>query len=257
MKYFLLSSQRSGSDLLRHSLLNLFEENTDGPDEWIMHPVTRKKLGLPDDLNKAKELILNNTQLLVDRMSPNSHRKIMYNHILNPYKLPKTVHIIHLIRKDSWAQAKSLWIMKQKKIPPHVNEETYKQLSIQNIKLQLNHNEVRNLAKKNLNEKQFWYQALVNRTNTLTLYYEDDLFDIEKFMKETVPKIEAFLKKKRVVKDFKFNLNKTSSLYTIENSNEFDEQNYIKEFYFDTNKINKVKYLKRRIKTMLKRLLSN
>lgn len=255
MKYFVLSTQRSGSDLLRHSLIHLFGENSDGPDEWIMHPTTRKNLGLPDNLSKAKELVLNNPQLLVDRMAFNSHRKVMYNHILDPDKLAKTIPIIHLIRKDVWAQAKSLWIMKQKIIPPHVDEEKYKQLSYKNIKLHLNHIEIRNLSKTMLNEKQYWYQALANRPNTLTLYYEDDLCDINTFMNSTLPRIEIFLNKKRVVEDYKFKFKKTSSLYMIENTEQFDEQKYSKYFYFDPNKSYKTKYLIRRMKILLKRFI--
>lgn len=251
MKYFLLSSQRSGSDLLRHLLLNVFGEHSDGPDEWIMHHITRKNLGLPKDFNTANELILKNVQLLIDRMSDNSHRKVMYNHILNPYKIPKKVLIIHLIRKDSWAQAKSLLVMKQKRVPPHVNEDTHKQLLNQNIKIHLNINEVRDIAKKMLNQKQFWYQALVGRSNTLTLYYEDDLSDITIFKHETITKIEEFLGRKRIIEDFNFPFKKTSSLYTIENLKEFDEQNDIKEFYFNPNAINKRAYLKMKLKLML------
>lgn len=218
MKYFLLSSQRSGSALLRHSLLNLFGENNDGPAEWIDSPITRRNLGLPEDFNRANEIVLNNTQLLVDRMSHNSHRKVMYNQILKPDNIPQIIPVIHLIRKDTWAQTKSSWIMRQKKSPPHVDDEAHQQLSSQNIKLQLLLKEVRNIAKMMLNQKHFWYQALIRRPNTLTLFYEDDLCDINIFMRETLPRIEAFLKKKRVIENFKFKFKKTSLLYTIENN---------------------------------------
>ena len=65
-------------------------------------------------------------------------------------------------------------------------------------------------------------------------------------------RIEAFLKKKRVVEDFNFSLKKTSSLYTIENLDPLDEEKYIKEFYFNPDKINKIKYIKEKLKLLLK-----
>lgn len=249
MKYFILSTQRSGSDLLRHSLISLYGEHSDGPDEWIMHPVTRKNLKLPEDLEDATELILRNPKLLVDRMSPNTHRKVMYSHIIHPNNLPDNLPIIHLIRKDSWAQAKSYWIMKQKIVPAHVNEQEYREVIKNDIYLNINYQDVKKLAKKFYKQKQNWYYPLKKRSNTLLLYYEKDIANSEVFKKITLPKIEAFLNKKRTKEDYVFPLKKTSLLYTIKNLNLKKEIILTRKYYFKPS----LKYwLKYKLKRILK-----
>lgn len=248
MKYLLLSSRRSGSALLKHSLMALFSENNDGPDEWIVSPITRKNLGLPKDFSEAKKLVLNKPQLLVDRMSTNSHRKVMYSQLLTPNNLPTNVPIIHLIRRDSWKQAKSSWIMDQKKLPAHIGGEEYKQLLTKNLVFKLDLKAIEKTAKKMLLQKHIWYQALKNRPLTLTLFYEEDLYDIDIFKNQTIPRIEAFLNKKQTIENFNFPLEKTSSIYTIENTEEYDENDFIKKFYFDANNIKISDYIKIRLK---------
>jgi hypothetical protein len=45
------------SALLKYLLKILFNENDNGLDEWIISSITRKKQGLPEDLNLAKQLL--------------------------------------------------------------------------------------------------------------------------------------------------------------------------------------------------------
>jgi len=181
MKYLLLSSRRSGSALLKHALIDLFNENIDGPDEWIINSKTREILNLPADLAEAKALVLKNPDLLIDRMSPNSHRKVMYSQLLDPKNLPKNVPIIHLIRKDAWSQAKSAFIMRKKIIPPHVTVEKNTKDGDEQLKINIDINQIDKIAKQMLLDKEYWYRCLLNRKNTLTLFYEDDLIDINVF----------------------------------------------------------------------------
>lgn len=232
MKYFLLSTSRSGSDLFRHLLINIFSENDDGPDEWIVHHKTRQNLGLPENYEEAKKLVLENPDILINKMSENSHRKVMYIHLGATRYLPKNIPIIHLIRKDSVAQAISYWIMKLKAIPPHVDEQTHKRLKEKNIFINIDYKEVERLAKWFYMQKQNWYFALKKRPDTLLLYYEEDLKNIEIFKEKTLPKIEVFLQKKRKEEDFKFPLKKTSSLYTIQNLNNKKIKELTKKYYF-------------------------
>lgn len=248
MKYFLLSTSRSGSDLLRHLLLNVFSENNDGPDEWIVHQRTRLNLGLPENYEDAMKMVLDNPNTLINKMSSNSHRKIMYIHLGKTRNLPIQIPVIHLIRKDSMAQAISCWIMKQKFIPPHVNHEEHLELRKKNIFININYDEVETLAKLFYRQKQNWYYALKKRPNTLLLYYEEDLENSEVFKKTTLPKIEGFLKKKRKVVDFDFPLKKTSSLYTINNLDPEKIKKLTKKYYFKPS----FKYwLKHQLKSLL------
>jgi len=233
MKYFLLSTSRSGSDLLRHLLITIFSENNDGPDEWIVHPRTRQNLGLPENYEAARKTVLDDPDILINRMSPNSHRKVMYIHLGATRNLPKQIPIIHLIRKDSVAQAISYWIMKQKTIPPHVDHKEHLKLIKQNIVITINYDEIEVLAKKFYRQKQNWYYALKKRQNTLLLYYEDDLANSEVFKNTTLPKIEAFLKKQRKVEDIDFPLKKTRSLYTIQNLEPEKIKKLTKKYYFE------------------------
>ena len=232
MKYFLLSTSRSGSDLLRHLLMHIFSENNDGPDEWIVHPRTRRNLGLPENYEDAMTMVLNDPDALINRMSPNSHRKVMYIHLGATRYLPNQIPVIHLIRKDSVAQAISYWIMKKKTIPPHVDEEEHLKLIKKNISLTINYDEVETLAKKFYRQKQNWYYALKKRPNTLLFYYEEDLENSAIFEKTTLPKIEAFLNKKRIIEDIAFPLKKTSSLYTIQNLEPEKIKKLTKKYYF-------------------------
>ncbi|MDU8885476.1 hypothetical protein RXV94_04830 [Yeosuana sp. MJ-SS3] len=248
MKYFLLSTSRSGSDLLRHLLINIFSENYDGPDEWIVHAKTRLNLGLPENYEEAMKMVLDNPDALINRMSPNSHRKVMYIHLGKTSNLPKHIPVIHLIRKDSLAQAISYWIMKKQVIPPHVKKEEHQALRNKNIVIQINYDEVEALAKWFYRQKQNWYYALKKRPNTLLFYYEDHLENNEVFKNTTLPRIEAFLNKKRQEKDFDFPFKKTSTLYTIENLDPDKIKKLTKKYYF---KPSSKYWLKHQIKYLL------
>jgi len=232
MKYLLLSSSRSGSALLKHSLITLFNENVDGPDEWIVHPKTRLNLRLPENYEEANNMVIKTPRLLFQKMSPNSHRKVMYSHLKTPRNLPKHIPVIHLIRKDSWAQAKSYWIMKQRFIPSHVKEKVHEEVKEKAIHFDIDYGEIEKFARKFYKQKQTWYYALKNRKNTLLFYYEEDLANSEVFKNTTLPKIEAFLNKKRQIEDYDFPLKKTRSLYSIENINRIKEKKLSKKYYF-------------------------
>ncbi len=248
MKYFLLSTSRSGSDLLRHLLMNVFSENNDGPDEWIVDSRTRLNLGLPENYEDAMKMVLDNPDTLINRMSSDSHRKVMYIHLGTTHNLPNHIPVIHLIRKDSMAQAISYWTMKQNTIPPHVDYEKHQELSKKNIFININYDEIETLAKWFYRQKQNWYFALKKRPNTLLFYYEEDLENIEVFKKTTLPKIEVFLKKMRKEEEFDFPLKKTSSLYTIQNLEPEKIKKLTKKYYFNPS----FKYwLKHQIKYLL------
>ncbi len=252
MKYLILSSQRSGSALLKHSLITIFNENVDGPDEWIMNPITRKNMGLPDDLDEAKLLLLRAPELLIDKMSPRSHRKVMYNHILSPKNLPKGVPIIHLVRKNAWQQAKSIWVMKKKLIPNHTDSNFNGEVQ----KILLNVKEVKLLAKKLLFEKYFWTKALKNRSKTLTLFYEDDILDFNRFVEITLPKIESFLQVKREVKDFNYPFVKTNQLYSIKNLPQDIESKYAIKYTFQPNQLQLINCFKFNLLQIVRRFLN-
>jgi hypothetical protein len=212
--------------------MHIFKENNDGPDEWIVDARTRLNLGLPENYEEAMRMVLNNPETLINKMSANSHRKVMYLHLGKTRNLPMHIPIIHLIRKDSMAQAISYWIMKQKTIPPHVDYEEHQKLSKKNMAINIDYDEVETIAKKFYKQKQNWYHALKKRPNTLLFYYEEDLENIEVFKQTTLPKIEFFLKKKRIESAFDFPLKKTRSLYTIQNLNPEKIKKLTKKYYF-------------------------
>ncbi|OMP31163.1 hypothetical protein [Mangrovimonas sp. DI 80] len=232
MKYFVLSTQRSGSDLLRHTLIDIFDEASDGPDEWIVHPLTRQNLKLPESYEKALELVIDNPEKLIDEMSPNSHRKVMYSHLGKYLNLPKSIPVVHLIRKDSWSQAKSYWIMKQNIVPAHISQENFSKMEKVDISLKIDYEEIEKLAKTFFKQKQNWFYGLKNRPNTLLLYYEEDLANTNELIKTTIPKIEFFLNKKRKLEEYDIPLKKTSTLYTIENRDLKREKRLIEKYYF-------------------------
>lgn len=231
-KYFILSTHRSGTEVLRHMLLELFDEKDDGPDEWVIDAKTRKNLGLPEDYNAARILLLENPELLVERMSPHSHRKIMYRFIKYPKNLSNSAPVIHLIRKDSWAQAKSYWIMKKRAMPAHIRDEDHNELLKNDSSITIEYKEVEKWAQKFYKQKQIWYHALKRRPKTLLLYYEEDIANEKVFTEKTIPRIEEFLEKKRKEEEYYIPFKKTRNLYKIQNLNPRKEAKLTQKYYF-------------------------
>tara|TARA_E500000318_G_C3559644_1_gene212801 strand:+ start:940 stop:1800 length:861 start_codon:yes stop_codon:yes gene_type:complete len=247
-KFFILSTQRSGTTWFAEKLAGMFgrwyvsEETNINWWEEIANKkfIERKKLNSyylpkPEFIEQKGRLemlytleafevfhtnkIIRKTEQfyndLYNSLENNEFVNIMYDQcsINSILKYP----VIHLIRKDSIAQAKSNFIAQRTGIY-HNTKHYNNQINNTNKTLDLNYDLIVADAIRCNREKEVYHNTLKKyHKNCLTIFYEDCLD--EDYWKNTLnKKLENFMQDTIQNSDYETEIKKTRNLFTISNS---------------------------------------
>jgi hypothetical protein len=254
-KFFIVSTQRSGTTWFAEKLAGMFgrcriSEETDirwweelssntfierkkldsyylpRPRSFI--PLAEKEWAFP--VFETNKIIRKTEQLYDDvynSLNDNEFVNIMYDQcsINSILKYP----VIHLIRKDSVAQATSTLIARETGVY-HDTEHYYNKINNVNKTLDLNYDLVVKIANRCNQEKEVYYNTLKKyHKNCLTIFYED-CSDVDYWKNTLNKKLENFMQDSIQNADYETENKKTRKLFEITNS---DGQGWKRENFGD------------------------
>ncbi len=165
-KFYLLSTQRSGSTWIARQIAGMYSIK-------FLGELTPKVTNSLNEFNLDK--VLEN--------SDGHFYKLMYNQVGNrnwntsgvvpqDTSLLKDIPCIHLIRRDTWSQAKSEFIMNETLIT-HSTSPQFKKLNERKGNVQLDFKKIEKACEIKNKEKEKFSRYLKSRGNSITIFYED------------------------------------------------------------------------------------